>query len=66
MIKIRNEFDKTNDFKEVFSKIKPAMREEAFNSEAYMVRGFIDYVEQKDDIVKIMDYKTSKSKDYPC
>jgi len=61
--KIRAELDYHTDFVQVFQRIKPAVIEQEFKSSIYAVRGFVDYIEVVGDVVKIMDYKTSKKKE---
>lgn len=46
---------------EAFAQARPALIEERFESAALQVTGVIDYVEQDNGLVKVMDYKTSKS-----
>lgn len=47
-------------FQEIFQKLTP-LREQAFLSQQYQVRGFVDVIEQHEGHVCIMDYKTSSS-----
>lgn len=58
--KIRNLIEKGKTFREAFRKVIP-IAEEKFVSENYKVMGFIDAIEERDDGIYIMDYKTSKS-----
>jgi len=47
-------------FEESFKKLVP-IREQFFESSKYMVRGYVDAIEQVDGKIHIIDYKTSKS-----
>ena len=49
-------------FEEAFKRLTPR-REELYISEKHKVRGFIDAIEEIDDYVRIIDYKTSKKYD---
>jgi len=60
-IKIRKRLDTKKSFREVFEGLKPKVIEEEMKSEQYKIHGFIDYIEETDGEVKVMDYKTSKS-----
>ena len=54
---------KEMDFVSAFNSLKPLSVEQEFRSEKHMVRGFIDVIESENDIIKVVDYKTSKPKD---
>jgi len=57
--KLRKEME-TKPIEEAFRSIKPAAIEQEFSSNELMVRGFVDYIEEDGNDIKIMDYKTSK------
>lgn len=48
------------DFTNCFKKLTP-IREKQYRSDNYSVRGFIDAIEDIDNEIRLMDYKTSKS-----
>ncbi len=48
-------------FQEAFESLKPLAIEEEFKDEQLQVRGFVDYIEEENGKIRIMDYKTSKS-----
>jgi CRISPR/Cas system-associated exonuclease Cas4 (RecB family) len=50
------------NLKEAFKRLTPRT-EQQYVSEEYHVQGFIDAIEEIDDIVRIIDYKTSASND---
>lgn len=52
----------SGSFPEVFKKLIPE-REKLFVSDSYQVQGYIDAIEQVNDELRIMDYKTSNSFD---
>ncbi|RME55456.1 Dna2/Cas4 domain-containing protein, partial [Candidatus Woesearchaeota archaeon] len=56
-----NQRMQTESFEDAFFYVKPDLIEQKFVSDKYKVMGFIDYIMLKDDKIKIMDYKTSKS-----
>lgn len=49
---------------QAFNKLKPLAREIKYQSEVHQVRGFVDVIEDNDGEIKLVDYKTSKPKDY--
>jgi len=51
------------DFPTAFAQVKPFARELEFRSQDLNVRGFVDYIEKKDNKTIVMDYKTSKKFD---
>ncbi len=58
--KLRNKIEETGNLMAAFKSLVP-QREKGFVSEAFKVRGFIDVIEEIDDKIRLMDYKTSKS-----
>jgi len=56
---LREEMKKGKTHEEAFRTLTP-LAEEEFISEFYQVRGFIDAIEERDGIITICDYKTSK------
>jgi len=60
VVKIRTHMDNGLSFHDAFDKIKPTMVEQLFTSDKHQVRGFIDYIEEVDGEVRVMDFKTSK------
>ncbi|MEM4336787.1 MAG: PD-(D/E)XK nuclease family protein [Candidatus Woesearchaeota archaeon] len=52
--------EKEGSFKEAFNKLKPVEREKEYVSQNYLVKGFIDVIENINGEIKIIDYKTSK------
>ena len=50
-------------FSESFGQLKPIEMEEEYKCEDLSVRGFIDYIENVDGKIRVMDYKTSKKFD---
>lgn len=59
LLKLRKEMD-SKPLADAFLAIKPKAIEQEFKSDELMVRGFVDYIEEDEGGVKIMDYKTSK------
>jgi len=57
--RFEKELLKTRDLDVTFQNLIP-IRERKYESEKYSVRGFVDVIEEKDGIIKITDYKTSK------
>lgn len=50
-------------FKEAFAKLTPKEKEKDYLSYKYSVRGIVDAVEEIENKIRIMDYKTSKGLD---
>lgn len=59
MKRLKPMIDDGMSFREAFRKITP-IAEAEFKSDKYKVRGYIDAIEEREDGVYIMDYKTSK------
>jgi len=58
-LEAEKELSKT-DIKGAFEKLKPTEIELQVKDADLSVRGFIDYIEERDGVITIMDYKTSK------
>ncbi len=59
LVKLNTIYD--GDFVSSFNKLKPISREERLSSENYSVMGFIDAIENFDNKIRVIDYKTSKA-----
>jgi putative RecB family exonuclease len=57
--KIKKETSKGLSISEAFVKLKP-QTEVLYNSDEFMIRGYIDAIEEIDGEIRLMDYKTSK------
>jgi CRISPR/Cas system-associated exonuclease Cas4 (RecB family) len=64
---INAEMKKGKTFQKAFSHVKP-QTEIHLTSDTHMVQGYVDALHEKDDFIKVVDYKTSKrdhmSEDY--
>jgi len=58
--RIESRIKKAESFKEAFKKLTP-ITEKQYISEHYKVQGYIDVIEDIDDKIRLIDYKTSKS-----
>ncbi len=55
---VERHMDKT--FPQIWQRVRPHEIESEFQCKDLMVRGFVDYIEKEGDLIRIMDFKTSK------
>lgn len=59
-IRLDDELSKGMPLSKAFQNLRPSAIEREYKDKELMVRGFVDYIEERDGKIRLMDYKTSK------